>query len=139
MAEAPQNSSLPEDTEPRIGLTACGQAGEWNVSVDETISGTDQWFMQIEGPSTYLYFEIPSLLVVDQLLKVLDNSGATPAGGYANCNIGTLHGIPVTAVRDSEYRDRLFICIGQGTGCVQLTFVGDDFNALSAALARSTS
>jgi hypothetical protein len=43
-----------------LGLLANGSSGSWEVSIDESVSGTERWFAQIEGPSLWLYFEIPS-------------------------------------------------------------------------------
>jgi hypothetical protein len=34
-----------------IGLLANGSSGAWRVDVDESISGPERWFLQIEGPS----------------------------------------------------------------------------------------
>jgi hypothetical protein len=56
----PSCGTLDED----LGLLAIGSSGPWEVSVDETISGTERWFAQIEGPSISIYFEIPSPSIV---------------------------------------------------------------------------
>jgi hypothetical protein len=36
------------------GLVANGSSGAWQVAVDETLRGTQQWFAQLEGPNCYL-------------------------------------------------------------------------------------
>src|SRR5882724_6852406 len=53
------------------GLTAIGSAGGWEVAIDETTSGTQRWFAQIEGPSVYLNFEVSSPHVIETILEFL--------------------------------------------------------------------
>jgi hypothetical protein len=42
------SSASPEEN---LGLLADGSSGALEVSIDETITGLEQWFAQIEGPS----------------------------------------------------------------------------------------
>ena len=60
----------PVDDEP-LGLLANGSSGPWEFSVDETISGNERWFAQIEGPSVYISFEIPSPAIVGEAVRFL--------------------------------------------------------------------
>jgi hypothetical protein len=57
------------------GLMANGSSGEWEIAVDETTSGPDRWFIQIEGPATYCAFEVPSPATVCEALAFLDGGG----------------------------------------------------------------
>jgi hypothetical protein len=38
-----------------------GRCGSWAIDLDESVDGPQKWFTQIEGPSSYLYFEIGDL------------------------------------------------------------------------------
>ena len=62
------SSEAPDEN---LGLLANGASGPWEFSVDETISGTERWFAQIEGPSVYISFEIPSPSIVGEALVPL--------------------------------------------------------------------
>jgi len=54
-----------------VGLLANGSSGEWEVAIDESTSGTERWYAQIEGPSVVFYFEIPSVDMVGKFLRFL--------------------------------------------------------------------
>src|SRR5437773_2194336 len=56
----------------QTGLLALGSSGPWEVAIDETLSGPARYFAQIEGPSVYLYFEIPAVKLVEDVLDFLD-------------------------------------------------------------------
>jgi hypothetical protein len=61
-----------------IGLLALGSSGPWEVAIDETMSGPARYFAQIEGPALYLYFEIPTIELIEDVLDflVVHESGA---------------------------------------------------------------
>src|SRR5262245_41463894 len=87
-----------------LGLLACGRCGQWDVDVDETTSGPERWFLQIEGPAVYFDFEIPSLDVVDQTLRFLRSSGKESNGEIV---VGTSNVSPVRLLQDDEFEDRV--------------------------------
>src|SRR5437870_5016817 len=89
-----------------LGLTAFGSDGSWDVAIDETTSGTQQWFAEIEGPSVYLHFEIQSPHVIDKILEFLTKQSAQNTGEIA---IGKSKEEPVVLVRDDEFPDRCFL------------------------------
>src|SRR5688572_17469626 len=60
MDSANRTSANPEQDSAAVGLLAYGSAGAWEVSIDESTTGEEKWFAQVEGPSVYLYFAIPS-------------------------------------------------------------------------------
>ncbi|MES2789673.1 MAG: hypothetical protein V4719_08635 [Planctomycetota bacterium] len=117
-----------------LGLSAFGRSKEWELSVDETTSGTDRWFAQIEGPSVYLYFEISSPRVIVDMLAFLEASQLPSVGSPNEMEIGLLGGSAVRIVRDVEFPDRCFLCIQtQGPTTIQISFVADDLEALTNA------
>lgn len=102
-----------------FGLLANGSSGEWEVAIDESTSGPDRWFAQIEGPSISFYFEIPSVEIVGELLGFLESPPVTAkisSDGLSELN-GSLvlskdKKTPVTLLRDDEYPDRFFLVVG---------------------------
>ena len=132
-SQQPRNS--PDENVSRIGLMANGRAGGWDVSVDETTSGPDKWFLQIEGPSVYLYFEIASLGAISALLKFLESPEALPTERPGKIEVGTFNEIPVVLLRDDEFPDRYFFCVGrEGRATLRISVVGDSLLALPTAI-----
>src|SRR5437867_11557383 len=83
----------------KIGLLANGSAGPWDVAVDTATSGTERWFLQIEGPSIYFYFELASLNVVEKMAQFLEEESTAPASN-GNIVVGKDRHLPVSLVRD---------------------------------------
>ena len=54
-----------------LGLAAIGRCGCWEVAIDETNSGAQKWFSQIEGQHIYLNFEVRSPRIIDEMLEFL--------------------------------------------------------------------
>jgi hypothetical protein len=125
----------------RYGLVASGTGGEWSVDIDETTSGEQNWFAQIEGPSLYLHFEIVHPRIVSELLSFLSarpritvDSGIPWDEASDTLRIGSFNQSPVTLVRDDEFPDRWFISLGEGHCRLQYTLTGDDCAGLIQAL-----
>src|SRR5438067_10170353 len=62
------SSDIPDEN---LGLLANGSSGRWEVSIDETVSGTERWFAQVEGQSLWLSFEIPSPEIISKVIQFL--------------------------------------------------------------------
>ena len=127
-----------------LGLLANGSSGPWEFSVDETISGDERWFAQIEGPSVYISFEILSPDIVGEAATFLappddkERELIGSAGGSNRLRISKSPGIPVSLVRDDEYKDRCFIVIGEGDSLtVRYTLAGEDLADLAEALRQA--
>ena len=128
---------MPDASRTHVGLTAYGRAGGWEVSVDETLSGVETRFLQIEGPSVYLYFEISSLGILKELARFLEPPESPEGEQHERLEFGTFNGSAVDLLRDDEHADRFFLCIvAKGSGTVRITVAGDDLKALSMAVSQ---
>ncbi|HVA48986.1 MAG TPA: hypothetical protein VNH11_21670 [Pirellulales bacterium] len=122
-----------------LGLTAIGSSGPWEIAVDESTSGPNRWFAQIEGPSIYLRFEIASLEIVEEILEFLARS-AGENGGHGHESPSDSLAISggkseVLLLRDDEFSDRFFLVIQPSKGpLTRLTIAGDDLTHVLAAL-----
>ncbi len=135
------SSEAPDEN---LGLLANGASGPWEFSVDETISGTERWFAQIEGPSVYISFEIPSPSIVGEALRFLSSSRAeerdrnAPAREIAELLVSKVPGMPISLMRDDEYEDRRFIMVGhRDSPLVRFTLAGDDLENLVEAMRQA--
>jgi hypothetical protein len=125
------------------GLLACGSSGGWHVDVDETTSGPNCWFLQIESPTAYCDFEIPSAQTVREAHEFLSERGAFEIqdGGDSNKHgslvIGKHPENPAILIRDDEFTDRYFLWIGPKTARTCLTIAGKDLIELTEALRQA--
>ena len=135
----PVSSTIPSEN---LGLLAFGSSGSWDVSVDESVSGAERSFAQIEGPSLWLYFEIPSPDIILEIIHFLLDCG-TKRGEMPSCSSrssGELHisdaeETPVSLVMDDEYKDRCFIVVGRSDSpIVRFSLAGEDLKNLTEAL-----
>ncbi len=144
MADLRSNPMSFQAGEENVGLLANGSSGPWEFSVDETISGNERWFAQIEGPSVYISLEIPSPDIVSQAVRFLapphdkERELIASAGGNGWLSISKSPGIPVFLVRDDEYEDRCFIVVGHDDSLVvRYSFAGDDLENLVEAMRQA--
>ncbi len=144
MARPKEPKTHPTSQKSSIGLMAFGSSGPWEIAIDQTTSGTDRWFAQIEGPSVYLYFEIPALGSIDQAMEFLvccpGKAGRNPVH---EAQAGTLRlaagkSMQVNLVRDDEFNDRYFLVIKPKHGLsIRFTLTGDDLKNVVNALRQS--
>lgn len=138
MAASRQTRKRPASSKESIGLLAAGSAGSWNIEIDETTAGPDRWFIQIEGPSVQLYFQIPATDGVRKMFRFLtrsraDRAGSTGANG--SLAIGMDRRASVMLVRDDEFGDRYFLLVGpENDPVVRLTLAGEDLQQITSAL-----
>jgi hypothetical protein len=144
MAHPETTQTSPEAHDEDIGLLANGSSGSWEVSVDETISGTKRWFAQIEGPSVYVSFEVPSPHIIGDAVRFLapphddGREFISSARGRGGLCMSKSQGIPVSLVRDDEYADRCFLIVGPGDKpVVRYSFAGEDMENLLEALRQA--
>ena len=138
MATTRNGPVRPTDDSIELGLLAFGSCGGWQIHVDEATAGPDRWFLQIEGPSAYFDFEIPSPGVIVEVLRFL---GPRPAAVARSADrdfelvIGTDAHNPVGLRRDVEFDDRFFLVFGSpGTPVIHYTLAGEDVKCVAAAL-----
>jgi hypothetical protein len=124
-----------------LGLVAEASVGSWRVAVDEMLAGTDRRFVEIDGPSAYLYFEVPSTSMVSEAIEHLESTvcrDERACQAYPQCDgvhLGTLLGHPLHLLRDDEYRERCFLVAGDsGETTLRISLCGSDFRDLLEAL-----
>jgi hypothetical protein len=122
------------------GLYAFGRCGEWCVHIDDTLTDPPKWFVQIEGRLVHLYFELPSLRIVDTTIQFLEQRTLTATRFDENrdtLRIGTFHGIPVVLCRDDEW-DRFFLRIADTEeSTLSFEVTSEDATALTNALRQA--
>ncbi len=126
-----------------MGLTAIGSSGPWQIDIDQTTCGSDRWFAQIEGPSMYMRFELPSLEIINQAIQLLSGIDGE---ARRNANTGKRNGTltlgdkkttQLTLLRDDEYADRYFLLVEPRNGpLIRLTLTGQDAMHLNNALCQ---
>jgi hypothetical protein len=126
----------------RVGLAANGSAGSWDVAVDETVSGAEVWFLQIDGPTTYLYFEIAGPDMINRVLDFIrsnqpsreETSGPQSAECADELAIGRFGEFNVSLVWDRETGDRCFVrLLGAAGSNLHVALGADDLEDLANA------
>ena len=124
------------------GLVANGSAGSWQVDVDETLTGSQQWFAQIQGPTCYLCFEIKHPRSMAEILALLTihlrrNQSRTHALENARTELKLarcgLHEVEILC--EPEAPNRCFILVkGDDQFRLRATLSRRDVESLAAAL-----
>jgi hypothetical protein len=136
-------SKQPADDNYGFDLVASGSSGPWRVFIDETHAGPDKWFAQIQGPSVYFSFEIPSAKTIDRLVHFLGQSPQANPPSRAKKSDGSLligsdKRMPVTLIRDDEFADRCFLVFGGESGSiVRYSVAGNDLAKLTEAFRQA--
>ena len=118
-----------------LGLAANGSAGSWYVDVDETTAGPQRWFIQVEGPSVYLYFEIASPATAAEVLRFLDSESPPATGPQLQVAAGPQ---PLAMLRDDEFGDTSSVVLGASPGPVaRFTLEPEDLDDLAEALRQA--
>jgi hypothetical protein len=129
---------------PKMGLVANGGAGAWEVSIDETLEGPQQWFGQIEGPACYLHFPVTNVQFIDEMRRFLQAhlnpdrcSHETPSSSSSTgeLSISAHDGSTVTLLWDDEGNDRCFVLIkGKGELRARFSLSRSDVQDITDAL-----
>ena len=142
MAIRQKSRKTTKSKEESFGLLACGASGAWQVDVDETTSGRNRWWAQIEGPLSSFYFELPSLDVIGKMAMFLCKQSAS-AKHCTNGQSKRLETLilskdkktPICLVRDDEFNDRFFLVVGpMDKSTVRFVIAGKDALHISEAL-----
>lgn len=138
----PASKPTPTSIDPLdFGLIAAARIGAWSVEIDQTVSGNEQWFAQIEGPAAYFYFEIPSAAAIDEPARLFAERvvGKGPSAELQAISIefGNFGGRPVSLLFDDEFADRCCFLVSDGRGStVRFSLVGKDFVDLAGAIQK---
>jgi hypothetical protein len=147
---APLDSEAPiKDIEPNVGLVANGSSAGWHIDIDETLDGPEKLFVQIEGPTDYLYFEVLNRRVFKEALDLVAQcvGGVTPASGkkqtigtdLQKITLGRFGTVPMELIRDDESAGRCFLKAGDSANaCIRIQIAGSELKAFAAALAQVT-
>lgn len=129
-------SNLSPGNPESLGLLANGSSGPWDIDIDGSLSGPERWFAAIEGPAVSILFEIPSLGIVDQVLRFLERPPGMEKGAVNDSLvIGNDKNPLVTLVKDDEYEDRFFLVVGPMAGTtVRFALTGPDAGKIVEAL-----
>jgi hypothetical protein len=125
----------------QLGQLASGSAGNWTLSIEQTLRGAERWFANLESRTVQLFFELKDLSVIDSLVAFLSkrcakgNWARRPARHTADMlTLGSVGRADVALVGDDEHLNRCFLVVGPpSTASVRLTLLGDDMSALLAA------
>ncbi len=112
MAASRKTRPALEKDDQKIGLLANGASGGWEIAIDASLSGTDRWFAQIEGPSISFAFRISAPEVVGKMLRFLQPSRLDHAKKPGSLVLGKDQRTTLRLVRDDEYSDRYFFVVG---------------------------
>jgi hypothetical protein len=122
-----------------MGLLAVGSSPRWDLEVTESLD-RDEWSLEIEGPQTYLAFQLRELTALGAALRLLESeprAGRTEKRCDAECSLplGRFGSSAVHLVRDNEDFKRFFIVVGsKGKATLRLSLEGDDVPMFSDAL-----
>ncbi len=124
-----------------FGLVANGCAGPWSVDVDETLAGEHKWFLQVEGPTVYVYFQIDGPDVVDRWLRFaeshlqINTHADNHVAGSMELKIGHFGQTPVSFLWDPEGVGRgVLLVSGKGTSKLRIEMQRDDVERVVNAL-----
>jgi hypothetical protein len=140
------NNKLDKQDDDGFDLVASGTSGQWSVFIDETHTGVERFYAQIEGPSIYCSFEIPSARSIETLLEFLMQPAVpspTPLASRSEHTNGSLliggrRPNQITFIRDNEYADRCILTIGRASSgsVVRYSVEGSDLKKLTDALTQ---
>jgi hypothetical protein len=131
-----------KSTSEGLGLLANGSSGQWEVSIDEATTGKDQWFAQVEGPAISFSFEIPSVDILEEMLRFFKSQPKTVQFSHIHENkrknfllINKDKKTPINLVKDDEYPDRYFLVIGKKDNpIVRFVLSSKDIEEIAEAL-----
>jgi hypothetical protein len=129
-----------EPTSEEFLLLACGSAGRWCISVDESAAG-DEWTLELDGPSIYLLFSLPDAAIVLRMLDFLRRGPRLPVGRAQDdadntLRVGQFSGSSsVSLVWDNEDFLRCFLVVGaKSKSTMMINLYAEDIDAIIAAL-----
>lgn len=119
------------------GLVANGASGTWRIDLDESLSGSQRWFVQIEGPSCYLNFEVSQPQAIADMAEFLGSlhDGDQSPGNQPELKLGKCGRHTVELLWDRKPADRCFVMVrSDDQFCVRVTLFDSDVQALLDSL-----
>jgi hypothetical protein len=126
----------------RLGLLAIGSSGRWEIAVDESLD-RDEWFFEIDGPQTYLVFQLQDLKVIPAALGFLQSKPQPDQSQgrhgvhdrEAALVLGRFGSASVSLLWDDEDFLRCFLVISpDARSTLRLSFEAEDIPMLVEAL-----
>jgi hypothetical protein len=126
-----------------LGLVANGSSRRWDVAVDESLDRENEWSLEIDGPATYLVFQLRDLQAVSEALDFLQSRShrkpsqeRPPAAERADSlTLGTFGTASVSLLWDNEDFPRCFLVVGpRARSTMRLSLDQDDIAMLVEAL-----
>ncbi len=138
----PVKSQTSEERRSSFGLVANGSAGSWDVALDETLTGPQRWFLQIDGPSCYLYLQVKHPRTIEETLDFLGrcleagDPRSTPSSApRTELEISRYGGLTVTLILDHEAEQHCIVLIaGKNEFCSRIGLSQTDLQAIVSAL-----
>lgn len=134
-------NDMSENNSERIGLLAYGSFGHWDVSVNESLD-TAAWFLEMDGPSTYLFFQLQGLEVIHAALRFLrtvseESKEWDKQAEESTLRLGRFGSASVTLHKDNEDFPRCFIVIGSpNESTLRISLDGEDIQMLRDAFVQ---
>ena len=117
-----------------LALIANGSSGRWSVTLDETTEDTEEWFLQIEGPSLSLFCEVED----PEILHILAASLNEPIKKLDVLVIGRVNRIPLRLQWDVTDDTVLFFTVGPASRpLVRYSIHGRDIRDLADAIQQA--
>jgi hypothetical protein len=128
-----------------VGLHSFGTAGAWEVVLDESVEGAQRWFIQIDGPRCYVYFQVRDPRVIDEIATFLKwhmchdgcvQRPATSPDPGINLELSQFAGPSVSLIWDGEEARKQAVILAQGKNkfTVRVCIEQNELQDLVAAL-----
>jgi len=143
VTEEPSAGSSVEVVAGKYGLLANGSSRLWDVAVDESLEREGEWYLELDGATIYLVFQLRNLAVIPKVIALLQRALNTPCApdrrrGTADdpaLILGNFSTSTVSLMQDDESPPRCFLVVGSdATSAMRLTLLRDDVEMLLQAL-----
>ena len=123
-----------DQTTDDLGLLANGSSRRWDIAVDASLD-RDEWSLEIDGPQTYLVFQLQDLSVIPAALRFLESGPPSGPRHDSALTLGRFGSASVSLVWDNEDFPRCFIVIGpKARSTLRLSLESEDIQMVIEAL-----
>ena len=118
----------------RWGLLANSSSRLWDIAVDELLNG-EEWVLELDGPQTYLVFQLKDLKVLETALQLLESGPPSGRNCESSLTLGRFGSASVSLVWDNEDFPRCFLIVGpHPRSTLRVVLNGEDIQMLIEAL-----